>query len=487
MISNIKKYFFAVIFFTLPIIMANIYYIDDNGRSIDGYTNWGLDGRPLADFIMRSINLSSRLVDIFPLNIIVSALLLSLALSALKADLENNRNKSFLTFVIPLLMVFNIFYLEVFSYRFDSITISASVMCCVFLARIYKSPKIDAIITSALTVAAMSLYQTTINIAIILIIFNLILLAINENKPEVIFRSIAIKVISLISGGLIYYIIVLPASHSGIYGADHPSVDFYYAIVNIFKNIDAMTSIVSNFVLNNNGKYVLLFLFLLSQVSCIILAMNSRNKSIVISMLILISPLIVFISMFGVMLTLENLLFSPKIYISYGAFSFFSFGVAFLAMPPKASKACYSCLLPIAYSVVLSYAYGNTLKSQDLMNINTATKISGDIDNIYQGKENVTLLFNGIYPISPVMSNTISVFPQINMLIPNYFANWWWSFPYMRRIGYTYTYPGPMSAEEAISKYNLCSTSNFIKRRDYSIFIRGNFALIDFSNSICNK
>ncbi|OAT31352.1 phage protein [Buttiauxella brennerae ATCC 51605] len=487
MINNIKKYFFAVMFFTLPIIMANFYYIDDNGRSIEGYTNWGIDGRPLADFIMRSINLSSRLVDIFPLNIIVSALLLSLALSALKADLENNRNKNFLTFIIPLLMVFNIFYLEVFSYRFDSITISTAVMCCVFLSRIYKSPKIDAIITSALTVAAMSLYQTTINVAIILIIFNLILLAINENKPDIVFRGIAIKVISLISGVLIYYIIVLPASHSGGNGTDHPGVDFYYALVNIFINIDAMTSIVSNFILNNNGKYVLLFLFLLSQISCIILAVSSKKKSIVISMLMLISPLIVFISMFGVMLTLENILFSPRIYISYGAFSFFSFGVAFLAMPPKASKACYSCLLPITYSVVLSYAYGNTLKSQDLINMNTATKINGDIESIYRGNENVILSFNGIYPTSPVMSNTTSVFPQIKSMIPNYFANWWWSFQYMKRIGYTYTYPGPMSAEEAISKYNLCSTSNFVKKSDYSIFMRGNFALIDFSNSICNK
>ena len=51
--------------------------VDDWGRSVMGYLNWGLDGRPLTDFIVAALDIGRPLVDFSPISQIGSILCLS--------------------------------------------------------------------------------------------------------------------------------------------------------------------------------------------------------------------------------------------------------------------------------------------------------------------------------------------------------------------------------------------------------------------------
>ena len=68
--KDAKKNTFVVSFLLyalilLPILITDRYNVDDWGRTVIGYLNWGQNGRPLADVVMTTLGLGRPLVD-FP-------------------------------------------------------------------------------------------------------------------------------------------------------------------------------------------------------------------------------------------------------------------------------------------------------------------------------------------------------------------------------------------------------------------------------------
>ncbi|EKY9382405.1 hypothetical protein RD346_000954, partial [Escherichia coli] len=79
--TNIKNiyllYFILGLIFTMPILMANVYYVDDLMRASTGILGWVTLGRPLTDITFQSLSASSQAVDIFPLGLILSVIALA--------------------------------------------------------------------------------------------------------------------------------------------------------------------------------------------------------------------------------------------------------------------------------------------------------------------------------------------------------------------------------------------------------------------------
>ena len=64
--------------YILPIILADRMYGDDILRSQQGYTNWDINGRPLADLMMKGLFLfGDNIADISPLPLILGVILFS--------------------------------------------------------------------------------------------------------------------------------------------------------------------------------------------------------------------------------------------------------------------------------------------------------------------------------------------------------------------------------------------------------------------------
>lgn len=126
---NYSQYFIALIFFVLPIIIANQYYADDIGRSSGGYRMWLVDGRPFAEFIMTFFNLSETMSDLAPLPLIASCLLLSATLFLYR---DKFLGKGFCAFIVSLSFIANPALTSLFSYRFDVLTFTFSIFFCIF-------------------------------------------------------------------------------------------------------------------------------------------------------------------------------------------------------------------------------------------------------------------------------------------------------------------------------------------------------------------
>ncbi len=68
--------------YVLPVILADRPYIDDLGRSVLGYTWWGLNGRPLSDVVMIALSMGHPILDLSPLPLLLGITILSLTLAA---------------------------------------------------------------------------------------------------------------------------------------------------------------------------------------------------------------------------------------------------------------------------------------------------------------------------------------------------------------------------------------------------------------------
>lgn len=74
--KKIFKYLLLYSFiFVLPIILANVYYVDDIGRSMDGRFAWMNDGRPLMAVMAQLLSMSRRIMPIFPVPLLLGVTL----------------------------------------------------------------------------------------------------------------------------------------------------------------------------------------------------------------------------------------------------------------------------------------------------------------------------------------------------------------------------------------------------------------------------
>ncbi len=484
MLYNVRNYFFAMLAFFVPTLLANTYYIDDNGRSIDGYYNWGIDGRPLAERIMKSIMFSRDVVDIFPLNIFLSCLILALAFSVLRLFLEKGESISKWSFPIPLLIAFNIFYIEPSYYRFDSITISLAIALSVVSSVYYLKAKWDFLVTAIATASVLSLYQTSINILMLLCVANAVFLAVKQENILSVLKSLAIKGVAVALGSAIYFAVILPYYVLTTHGADHPGVNLASAVSNLSKNFSLILSIISSYASPKHGYTYMSLVFCLAIASSLFLAWKGRHKGIISYAFIILSPIVCLCLMLGVSLALDQVLYSPRVYISFGAMAYFCFAIFYICLPRNAKYLSLICLPFLTYPTVLNYAYGNAMKSQDARNIQTLTEIA---EAISFSEKKVKVIFNGDYPYSAVTKNTLDSFPELARLIPNYFTNWWWSFQYMKRNGHAYDFPAGQDANYAVSALNMCADSTIKKGNDFTAYLKNDYALIDFTNSICSK
>lgn len=176
--SDSKAYQYTLIlsfFYILPLLLLNIWYMDDNSRILNGY-NWNHDGRFIASYLSRLITFTEHTFDFFPYSLILSAFILGTAgyiLCVLWSIEENNNIKWSSLFVL-----ISPFYLANLPYRYDCIYMSLSILLLV-IPYVYFHQKKRFIIFSIIAIfLSLGLFQPSISIYFIIgfvFIFHLVL------------------------------------------------------------------------------------------------------------------------------------------------------------------------------------------------------------------------------------------------------------------------------------------------------------------------
>lgn len=484
--KQINRYFIIILVLVAPIILANIYYIDDIGRSTLGYRLWLEDGRPLSDLFMSILMFSGTMVDISPAPLIVACAMLSWVFYRFNSEFFNSKKELFL---IPLSFLINPFIVEVLSYKFDSLTILLSaVLSFIFLFTLSKNHYIDTLVKVILVIGVMCLYQASINIILNFICLLFFYDIYKLRSPYEIIKLSFYRIISVFLGVFVYMKMILPLTLKSEHSDNHPRISSDL-INTIMGNLTSYYSYVEGVILPNGmGKLILPILIIISFISASILSFryfkNHKNKLGL--FVFVISLLIVFatpVATIGSLLPLDKPIVGfSRLYMGIGAY--FLFIIVIITLACKESKFPSLVILPLyIYMVIFTCAYANSSKHQFAIDKQITSSIKEDTKEFDYNTNYI--IFNGEPPRSSILLNSTKNFPLLNSLVVSYFGNWTWAYHYMGLNGLKQMDPGYNSKIVKDSLKNFCNYKLLTSNQDYKLYHEGMNIVVDFSRKDC--
>ncbi|MEG5919177.1 glucosyltransferase domain-containing protein [Enterobacter hormaechei] len=421
------------------VLSTNYYYIDDLGRSLEGYSGWSRNGRPLADLFFYVISFGAPLPDISPLPQILGIALLSLgAYLTGKTYLGHSERVGGLSFLLCLPLAISPFYFENMSYKYDAFPMSLSVLCAMlpFVVRINGSIKfLTACIISILF--SLCLYQAALNIYIIFTMLY-VLNRFKEGKDLEGFKAIGLSIAGLLIGYITYSLLISPNFIEGDYNLQHSQVSSFE--LNSLRDAIFGNFKVFYYVLSTSMSTTLLALILITACMALIGAVrlcHQKSESTGIikllrNSIILVSPFLVLLMIAGPMLLLKSAVVSARVFVAFGAILVF-YNILACWMLGLRSKIMWSLsILYFFYMLGAAFSYGNALDNQEKYDNEVITTIISDLNsnNLANAKH---ISFIGMLPISPEGRLAIKKYPFFAHLIhPTINGRWSWGLRHIK-------------------------------------------------------
>ncbi|BGI52958.1 MAG: glucosyltransferase domain-containing protein [Candidatus Hamiltonella defensa (Ceratovacuna japonica)] len=421
--KNMIFYLVLTLIYIFPLILANVYYIDDMGRAMSGYGwSYSYDGRILATLLMQMLSLNRTIVDLFPYSTILSALIFTVSgyLTCKISGIEDHEKIKMCSF-IPLVSPF---ILENLSYRYDCLPMSISVIACI-IPFLFVSNKYIFIILSiiGLLISALT-YQASLIIYPMLCIIKSIRDLI-DNKHQEVIKNIFLSIVSFFIFLLMFKIIQILFSIQ----IDEYRSDLVFSTSNPFEliknNIRLVKNTVSilNYGITKFNVYGLSTLTFLSVILFLFSPVKIINKLILIFLLFGLPVISILIP-----LLLKNTNVSPRVLIGI---SFIPYG-CLIFISRLSNKMCtYIGTFIFLTALPIISSYSNALLSQNKYELEIARRIFNKI-----GVQDQKIVVDGSSPQSPEVSFAKKNFPFFNKLIHVYMTEgWWWGSAFLELNG----------------------------------------------------
>lgn len=296
------------------------------------------------------------LADIAPLTQIFAALLLGLSAFNLNEYIKRDFQKIFL--LASALIIVTPFYLYNLSYRFDSFGMILSIFLTVQAFCLSIKNRLGSKASIGLLIAALSLYQSGINMFIALAAIETLLLS-QKNDIKNIFQRLFLRASQYCIAFIIYYLTIGQvftfASGSARSGLVSISLE---GLERVISNLEIFIHIGSQFFSATNAFYIITFaLFCL--IGYVRFLYRSPHKTVQ-SLGLLLAFMLYFLSLFGPMILLQTSNAGFRTMPTF--FMFAPLLVIFSALARQ--RFSYVWLIPLLLTIAVSYQYGVVAKHQ---------------------------------------------------------------------------------------------------------------------------
>ncbi|UUL28203.1 glucosyltransferase domain-containing protein [Escherichia albertii] len=468
--------FSLCLLYVYPIVSADRFYIDDLGRSIRGYAGWSENGRPLADLIMIAVYFGMPMVDISPLPLIAGIFIFCISVSIYLNSVGTAFN-DIQRALIGLAFICNPFFLENLSYKYDALTMLLSVSL-LFLSFTFKRPKYY-IAPIILVVCSLSLYQASLTVFCSLAIIEFSLLS--SSKDDFISRAkvAVLRVVQLSIAYLFYSQLIAKIFITGGYNDRHSQSIFSFnnPLKLLKSNTDSYVSIISSYY--HKMPDIVFYAFIASTLAIAISSIIKRSKNgrwaaynIIITA---ISFILIYTMTFAHLATLKNPIYAPRVMISFGCVLMY-----FLLISTHKRYFYIPASILIAYSFVLSFSYGNAMKSQGVYEDYIKSSVSYDINRLNYKSSSIS--FVGEMPKSEGLKLAIHKYPILRKLVPIHINNnWVWGGVSLLHYGTALSHKSISDSDIAI----ICKTIPRVETKLYSIFTLNESVIVMFDKSKC--
>ncbi|HEH9408736.1 TPA: glucosyltransferase domain-containing protein [Aeromonas salmonicida] len=474
---KVKNWYLWIIFssviYVLPLIIANVSYIDDMGRSIDGY-GWIRDGRLLADYVVKGITFGNGIVTVFPFSLILSAVIYAVSgvvISSVLFEIDSKlkRLSSFVFISSP-------FLLENMAYKFDALPMSLSVFFAVlpFLIkdsiRFFVTSVICLVITLHLYQASAMLY---FGMALCLMIKQC-----SENGKVIDIRLISLTLSSFFMAYAVYsgtlHFMDVTVSRNNFLPFEKTSL----SVIN--QRLDSYIS-VYNRLLDGGYRIAGLPILIISFFSFILMSFNGVKKT---------NLIMIIVCFFGLYLLvmLPNLLLvtgwiTARTFICFPLLVYAIIIVANAGSSKVHENIYVACLLFLfCFSFFVSSTFGSTLKANDDYSKYIAQNVTNDIMDV-SSESSFNVVISGRRPDAINNIVTFNSFPFLRMLSPTYMTEGWsWGVRDLSRYA-------RMNFLGDNAKYvkERCSWPVLKQRGLYHLLKKDNVYIVDFNYKACRQ
>ncbi len=428
MFSNIKKntliLFVIYTFSLLSLFRANFNYKDDFGRVYTGEPNFDYFSRFSNSILCRVIHTGSYLTDISPLPQIIACFIIALAGGILIYAFSKENKFSWWSVLAIIPLGLSPYFLECFSYKYDSPYMAISILASVFPILFIDSKNWKySIVTIISTIIMCTTYQASSGIFPMVILFYCFYLwNSGKKKPKELLKIILYSAIYYIIGLLVFKIFIMRSFDSYVSSSLAPLSElipsFFNNIFKYYKNI------FSDF----RMEWLILIgiIIVLYVVTSIINSKQNKVVALIVSILIL---LVTGCLAFGIYPALSKTLFDFRAMYGFGAY------IALIALcVSKTDKFKYINVFSVILSycfIVFSFTYGNALQEQKRYTDFRIQLLISDLNNLeIMNNSNIKYIkIDGSIDKSPIVKKMQEEYSALRRIIPDTFAggNWVWS------------------------------------------------------------
>ena len=413
--------FMSYILFSLPIFLSNVYYMDDNARALYGYT-WSRSGRIFSTFIMNALDLRlNNIIDCAPLGQILGLAVLACAAVLFTQRVTRQSAPDWVALSIcGVPLAAQPFFLENLSYKFDALPMLMAQACAVFACALPLdwSLRRKTGVCIALVFSIMAFYQPSLNtfLGLSLIVF---LADCQHDNCARAWRSLGIKVVSLVVAGVFYKAAIVRYFVHGDFESSHAvAVGLHDVSFMQFKNNAEEVLGLLNALLFSGAKPIFLALYAVSTLVtffCGFQILKKKTKEDIVSgLFVFMIPFAILFLLSGIMFLLKNPYSVPRTFVSFSTCVIFA-NIFFLQ--PFAQKFRWVGLLPIVYFFVISFSYGNALKENARFQTYHIERVAGVLDDAgFEAGDDLFLYGDEVQ--SPIVHNAVIAMPVLGRLMP---------------------------------------------------------------------
>jgi hypothetical protein len=410
----------------ISIIRTDFLYMDDLGRTIDGYRGWNVFSRYISDFLAVFLHADTHINDISPLPQVIAALFIAVASVLFVhtiSDGKITKTACFLSLPIGL----SPYFLECFSYKFDApymaLSVLASIVPFLFM-RNYVVFSLCSIIS--LLIMCMT-YQAASGIYIIVVIL-LCFKAWNEREKtgREIIRFTAVSAFSYCISMIVFRLFFMKM-YDGYVSTDmYPIHKLFIGAVNNFRYYMSFVNADFGFI----WKILVIILCLTFVIVSVLFTKRNKIAALAVSF----SALAAMCSMsFGVYLLLARPLFAPRSMYGFGIF--IACITIYLSTIPKKMIIIPAVLLCWCF-FVFSFTYGNALSEQKRYDNFRTEMLLHDLSMLFPDKTEepqlIKLINSGGF--APSIQNISIRNPVIHRLVQiNVTGEWYWGCYFLTR------------------------------------------------------
>lgn len=490
-VDNFNLKTFALLSFAFgllytPIIISKRPLLDEMGRSMHGYFDWGAAGRPLADLLFRLVNLGEPAVSVYVLNQVIAIVFLAAAGTILAATYRLQR--PLLAAIATFPLGANPYFLENMSMTFDSPLMAAGVLLAIASAATLLSGSLIVWIglTPLLIVGSLSLYQPTASIFFIVAAFLIAKAWLSPDGDratawQMVYRGSVAVAIAVAC----YYIVLSYSAVEGAYAEHHSQIcSITDGCRAALDNLLGYWAIVwSDWRLSPFSISALVTVAL----GLVALSVDRADSGLNLRSWTAIALLaLVVILQYGLNLVLADPIWARRTFVSLGAVAALgALSCVTLAAKTGARGFAVALMVPVLimdYSMlVVAHAVGAAMSAQKEFETSLVSRIIFDIEQLEQVPV-TELAVIGAAPVSPVLVNTARKFPVAPSIVQSpLIDDWIWGNALFALNGLSLKAVPAAPFRELIEEGSLDAT---LERRSYCIFISGSTAIVAFRGAI---